>query len=69
MTPKELEDACLTTHMAGLDRMTLTLPAGEKYKGFPRGELLSVNPAGGRNYSFDPLKVLIWLREKQRGGA
>jgi len=66
MTPHELESNCIAAHLAGLDRITLTLPKGEKYPGFPRGELLSVNPAGDRNYSFDPLKILMWLREQQR---
>ena len=28
------------------------------------GELLSVNLTGDRNYSFDPLKVLMWLRKE-----
>lgn len=40
--------------------VSLTLSKGEKPKGFPRGELLSVGSDGSRNYAFDPLKVLAW---------
>lgn len=67
MSPNELETACITAHLGGQDHVTLTFPKGAKIpKGFPRRELLSVNPAGDRNYSFDPLKVLMWLREQLR---
>lgn len=41
--------------------VSLTLSRGEKPKGFPRGELLSVASDGSRNYAFDPLKVLAWV--------
>jgi len=40
-------------------RVTLSIPAAESWpKGWPRGELLSVQPHGVKNVSFDPLKVL-----------
>ena len=65
MTPNELEATCIAVHLSGLERMILTLPAGTKQKGFPRGELLSVNAAGDKNYSFDPLKLLIWIRKER----
>ena len=65
MTPEELERACIAVHLAGGDRITLTFPpTGKRHASFPRGELLSVNAQGLRNYSVDPLKVLAWLRSQ-----
>jgi len=31
--------------------------------GFPRGELLSENQDGVRNYAYDPEKILSWIRK------
>jgi hypothetical protein len=65
MTLEELERVCIGAHVARQRRLTISIAAGAKWSlGFPRGELLSVNAAAGvRNYSVDPLKVLMWLRE------
>ena len=41
-----------------------TKSAGKRWPtGFPRGELLSINQAGDRNASFDPVKVLAWMQK------
>ena len=62
MTPAEMGAICTHALVAGLRTVTLSLPSGVKWpKGFPRGELLSINPAGLRNYAVDPVKVLAWL--------
>lgn len=66
---KGLCDAAVQALLAG-QNVTLGLPAGwVKPKGWPRGELLSVNPHNHvRNYSHDPLRVLAWVQRavKQR---
>lgn len=65
MTVNELESMCILAYLERRDSITLTFPAGVKQiKGFPRGELLSINPQGLRNYSFDVLKMLVWLKSK-----
>jgi hypothetical protein len=57
MAPEELAAGAVAAILAGTD-MTLHLPKGEKWpQGWPRGELLSES-ALGKNYSFNPLKVL-----------
>lgn len=61
MAPEELGAAALGAILAGTD-MTLHLPQCEKWPdGWPRGELLSVNEIG-KNYSFNPLKVLGFMQ-------
>ena len=61
MQPEELGAVAVGAILAGTD-LTLHLPAGEKWpQGWPRGELLSVTERG-RNYSFNPLKVLAFMR-------
>ena len=65
MTANELESLCILAYLARRDSITLTFPKGAKQiKGFPRGELLSVNPEGLQNYSFDIIKMLAWLKSK-----
>lgn len=60
-----LERLCIEAYLARSPGVTLTLP--KKVKGqsscFPRGELLSVNAQGERNYRYDPLKLMAWLRQ------
>ena len=61
MKPEELGAVAVGAILAGTD-LTLHLPAGEKWpQGWPRGELLSVTERG-RNYSFNPLKVLAFMQ-------
>ena len=61
MKPEELGAVAVGAILAGTD-VTLHLPAGEKWpQGWPRGELLSVTERG-RNYSFNPLKVLAFMQ-------
>lgn len=61
MAPEELGAAAVATILTGTD-MTLHLPKGEKWpQGWPRGELLSESELG-RNYSFNPLKVLGFMQ-------
>ena len=65
MTANELESLCILAYLARRDSITLTFPKGAKQiKGFPSGELLSVNPEGLQNYSFDVTKMLTWLKSK-----
>jgi hypothetical protein len=67
MAPEELGAAAVATILAGTD-MTLHLPKGEKWpQGWPRGELLSVSELG-KNYSFDPLKVLGFMQRLAKLG-
>jgi hypothetical protein len=48
---------------------TVTLSSKKFPKGFPRGELLSVNPTTGvRNTAFDPVKVLAWVHKTNMAG-
>lgn len=55
--------ACSTTIIAG--QKTVALSAVKFPKGFPRGELLSVNPINGlQNVAFDPVKVLAWVHRE-----
>ena len=61
MQPEELGAVAVGAILAGTD-LSLHLPAGEKWpQGWPRGELLSVTERG-RNYSFNPLKVLAFMQ-------
>lgn len=62
MSPDKLGLDTLSAILAGTD-MTLHIPSGEKWpQGWPRGELLSVNDMG-KNYSFDPVKVLSFMHK------
>ncbi len=56
-----IADLCKNACVLGHD-IHLTID-GKKPKGFPRGELLSIGSDGSRNYAFDPLKVLAWIRD------
>ena len=64
MEPEKLAAAAVSAILVGTD-LTLTLPDKEKWpNGWPRGELLSVNPKTKmRNYSFNPLKVLAFMQK------
>ena len=67
MTPAEMTAVCSHALRAGLPTITLSLQSGIKWpKGFPRGELMSVNPTGMRNYAVEPAKVLAWLRANEQ---
>ena len=62
MEPEKLCAAAVAAILHGTD-ITLNLPTGEKWpKGWPRGELLSVNDIG-QNRSFDPVKVLAHVQK------
>ena len=65
MTPGELIAACEQAKECG-GRITLSFKKGTKSKlpGFPRGELLSENQDGTRNYSYDGNKVLAWVEKR-----
>lgn len=65
MNIKEMIEACA----AGLEvgAVTLTIPKGKRPPGFPRGELLCEVVRDGvliRNYRFNPLDVLLWMRKQ-----
>ena len=67
MAPEKLGAAAVATILAGSD-MTLHLPKGAKWpQGWPRGELLSES-ALGKNYSFNPLKVLGFMQRMAKLG-
>ena len=62
MTPQEIAARAVSAILQGTD-LTLHLPTGEKFpKGWPRGELLSMNDKG-KNFSFDPLKILGFMQK------
>lgn len=62
MKPEELGAASVAAILTGTD-LTLHLPKGEKFpQGWPRGELLSVTEKG-KNFSFNPLKLLAYLQK------
>ncbi len=68
MTEQEMKAACIEAISApGVLGVTFTI-VGKMPKGFPRGELLNEMMRGGaveKTYSFDPLKVLQWMRDKK----
>lgn len=67
MTASELAALAAQCIAAGQSRVTLTLPKGwVSPKGFPRGELLSVNRAGERNVSFVALRLMAWMEREIR---
>ena len=65
MNTKELEKICIEAYLSRAPGVTLTLPKKGPALGLPRGELLSVNAAGERNYRYDPLKLLAWIRANE----
>lgn len=60
---------CAMCCLKGRDRVTVSLSAGPRPAGFPRGELLSIGSNGARNYSVDPLKVLAWMQKTAKAAA
>lgn len=64
MTPEQLARDAVDAAAHG-QRMTLTKMRGQKMPaGFPRGELLCENHDGRNVYSYDPEKVLAWMRKQ-----
>ena len=63
MKPNELLADARAALAAGTN-MTLTLPRGaaRRLPGFPRGELLCENHDGRNVYSYNPEKVIAWLK-------
>lgn len=49
--------------LAGQPTVTIS-STGKRPPGFPRGELLSVNPSGAHNYAVNPIKVLAWIHSR-----
>lgn len=65
MTPQQMAEDALAAMKAGT-RMTLVRVRGKKLpKGFPRGELLCENSDGRNVYSYDPARVIAWLKANQ----
>lgn len=65
MTPEQLyKDALEAKAQGSICGMTLVFGKGRKPNGFPRGELLSETERG-KCYSFDPDKVIAWLKKNQ----
>lgn len=64
MTPEQLyKDACEAKEQGAHVGMSLVFKTGQKRPiGFPRGELLCETERG-RVYSFDPDKVIAWLKK------
>jgi len=62
MSPTDLARDAAEAIAAGT-HMTLVRRRGAKApKGFPRGELLAENDDGRNVYSYDPLRVLAWMK-------
>lgn len=62
MTPEQIAAEAIAAIAAGT-RMTLVKRKAMKAPPrFPRGELLCENGDGSRCYSYDPVRVLAWLR-------
>jgi hypothetical protein len=63
MTPEQLyKDALAAKEQGSTCGMTLVFGKGRKPRGFPRGELLSETERGNC-YSFNPDKVISWLKK------
>ena len=63
MTPEEMYRGAKDSLEAGTN-ITLVIPKGFKRPPkFPRGEFLSENREGSRCYSYNPQKVLDWLKD------
>lgn len=61
MTPKEMANEALAA-VQNDQRLTLARQKGVKMPPkFPKGELLCENHDGTRCYSYDPMRVLVWL--------
>lgn len=62
----KLQDACTQALFAGLTVMHITINKEDRFpKGFPRVELLSINPnTGDKNYAVDAFKLQIWLHKE-----
>lgn len=64
MTPQQMAEEAVAAMKDG-SRMTLVRVRGKKLKGFPRGELLCENSDGRNVYSYDPARVIAWLKDNQ----
>lgn len=62
MNPETLRNVLAHLVKAGAVTVTLTV-VGPLPKGFPRGELLSVNAEGQQNRAFEIWRVLKWAAE------
>lgn len=71
MTIDELLDCAVEARIqGGAIGITLVFPRGFKRPvGFPRGELLCDNAERGRVYSFDPEKIIKWIRKNNADPA
>lgn len=64
MSPKQMYDAAIEVKERNGFGLPLVLPRGFKRpQGFPRGELLCQNSQGQRVYSFDPDKIINWIKK------
>lgn len=62
MTPEQMAAEAMAA-IANRSRMTLVRSKGQSLPhGLPRGELLCENNDGSRCYSYNPVRVLAWLR-------
>lgn len=62
MTPDEMADIAISA-IAHNGRVTLVRPRGQKMPPkFPRGELMCCGSDGQQAYSYDPAKIMSWLK-------
>ncbi len=57
---------CAAAVLSGEPTVTISVTAGKRPAGFPRGELLSVGTAGANNYAVCPIKVMAWIHQRKR---
>ena len=68
MNLSKLKGSCLGVILRNQWYVSLAVPKGVLLpRGFPRGELLSINAEGIRNLRFDALRVLSWVRLAEEG--
>ncbi len=63
----DLAMACALACVSGQPTVTVST-RGERPKGFPRGELLSVGTDGAKNYACHPVEVMAWLHSRTTKG-
>lgn len=70
MTPEQMATEARGAIADGA-RMSMVLPRGatRRLPGFPRGELMCENHDGRNVYSYDPVRVLAWLKKNDLIGA